>query len=56
MKVKAEMNSGVTYGFKTLLALDIPNKKGIVILTNSTDLLGKEYKILSKVGLKYLED
>ena len=48
-------HGGITYGFKSLIAYNRYQKKGIVILTNSKGLSSKVNKKLKEVCFKYIE-
>lgn len=55
-KSKIIYHGGITYGFKSLIAYDRKQEKGIVILTNAKGLSRKENKILKEVCFKFLEE
>ena len=49
-------HGGITYGFKSLIAYNRNQQKGIVILTNAKGFSRKENKILKDLCVTYLEN
>lgn len=47
-------HGGITYGFKSMLAINLETKKGIVILTNAKGLSRKENAILKEVCFEFM--